>query len=190
MPDEQECDHNKDKHSSGLERQLMKNRSVMLSGEINKESARKLNAQLLVLHHTSNEPITMYLDTPGGDADAGYSIFDMVRYVKPQVKMIANGLVASAGVIVYLATPKKNRTSLPNARFMMHQPSSGMSGVASDIKIHAEEIVKLKVRINEMIAAETGKSLDEVAKDTDRDLWLSPEEAKAYGIVSKIITNS
>ena len=145
--------------------------------------------QLLVLDGDGDDPIKLFIDSPGGDADAGYAIFDMIRFVSAPVYTISNGLTASAGVIIALAAKKEHRFSLPNSRWLIHQPSSGMMGVASDIKIHAEEIIKLKRRINELISDETGQSIESVEKDTDRDRWLSPEDALEYGLVCKVVTN-
>ena len=123
---------------------LLKTRTIVLAGEINKKLGEKITVQLLILDGESHEPIRLFVDTPGGDADAGYAIFDMIRFVGSPVNTISNGLTASAGVIVTLAAPKERRFSLPSSRWLIHQPSSGMFGTASDIKIHAEEIVKLK----------------------------------------------
>ncbi len=174
-----------------LAAKLLKTRTVVLSGEINKKLAEKVCNRLLLLDTADpKKPIRLFIDSPGGDADAGYAVFDMIRFIRPPVYTIANGLAASAGVIVVLASPKKHRFSFPNSRWLIHQPSSGMMGVAADIKIHAEEIVKLRARINELIAEETGHPLVQVQKDTDRDRWLSAEEAREYGLVSKIVTKN
>lgn len=169
---------------------LLKARTIILSGEINKKLAEKITALLLVLDSQSQDPIKMFIDSPGGDADAGYAILDMIRYVKSPVYTISNGLTASAGVIIMLAAKKENRFSLPNSRVLIHQPSSGMFGPASDIKIHAEEILKLKKRVISLIADECGRDYDEVETDIRRDRWLSPEEAKEYGLIGKIVRSA
>ncbi len=174
----------------GLLSKLLETRTIVLAGEINKELGEKITVQLLILDGESHEPIRLFVDTPGGDADAGYAIFDMIRFVGSPVNTISNGLTASAGVIVTLAAPKERRFSLPSSRWLIHQPSSGMFGTASDIKIHAEEIVKLKHRINELIAKETGQEIDKVKHDTDRDRWLSAQEALEYGLISRILSNA
>jgi ATP-dependent Clp protease protease subunit len=191
--DEEEQDQEKDKDKAadgGMIQKLLKTRTIVLSGEINKKLAEKITIQLLVLDGENHDPIKIFIDSPGGDADAGYAIFDFIRFVSSPVFTIANGLTASAGVIIALAAKKENRFSLPNARWLIHQPSSGMMGSAADIKIHAEEIVKLKERINVLISDETGRSVEDVKKDTDRDRWLSPEEALEYGLISKIVTHA
>ena len=169
-----------------LSAKFLKTRQIILSGEINKELAEKIARQLLILDADSDEPIRLFIDSPGGDADAGYAIFDMIRFINAPVITIGMGLIASAASIVLLAAPKERRFGMPNSRYLIHQPMSGMQGVTTEIEIHAQELEKMRVKINEMIAAETGKSVDDVAKDTDRDYWLDAEEAKKYGLISKI----
>jgi ATP-dependent Clp protease protease subunit len=130
----------------------------------------------------------VFIDSPGGDADAGYAIFDMLRFVKPDVYTIGMGLVASAGAIILLAAPKERRIGLPNSHYLIHQPLSGIRGVATEIEIHARELEKLRVKINHLIAEETGQKLEKVEKDTDRDFWMSADEAKDYGLISSVIS--
>ena len=143
---------------------------------------------LLLLEAESHDPIKLMIDSPGGDADAGYAIFDMVRFIGAPVYTLGMGLVASAGALVLLAAPKERRLGLPNSHYLIHQPSSGMRGVATEIEIHAQEIEKLRVKINELIAAETGQKLKQVEKDTDRDFWMNGEEAVTYGLISRVVT--
>ena len=169
-----------------LSAKFLKTRQIILSGEINKELAEKIARQLLILEADSDEPIRLFIDSPGGDADAGYAIFDMIRFINAPVITIGMGLIASAASIVLLAAPKERRFCMPNSRYLIHQPMSGMQGVTTEIEIHAQELEKMRIKINEMIAAETGKSVEDVAKDTDRDYWLNAEEAKKYGLISKI----
>ena len=169
---------------------LRKTRCIMLTGEVNKKMTELVCKQLLYLNDQSTEePIKIYIDSPGGDADAGYAIFDMIRFVDAPVYTIGLGLVASAGALILIASPKERRLSLPNSHYMIHQPLSGIRGVASTIEIHAKETEKLRERINQHIAEATGKELELVAKDTDRDYWLGAEEALAYGLITKIIGN-
>jgi ATP-dependent Clp protease protease subunit len=130
----------------------------------------------------------MFIDSPGGDADAGYAIFDMIRFVKPQVITIGMGLVASAAAIILLASPKEQRIGLPNSHYLIHQPLSGIRGVATDIEIHARELDKLRGKINRLIADETGVAFEQAEKDTDRDYWMTGEEAVKYGLISRVIT--
>ena len=168
---------------------FLKTRTILLSGEIDKALAEKVIRQLLLLEADSESPIKIMIDSPGGDADAGYAIFDMIRFIKPPVFTIGMGLVASAGALVLLAAPKDRRLSLPNSHYLIHQPLSGIRGVATEIEIHAQEVEKLRVKINELIALETGQTLAQVEKDTDRDFWMNAEEAVKYGLISKVVVN-
>lgn len=171
-----------------IQEKLLKTRSILLSGEIDKESADTIIKQLLVLDGESSEPIKLFINSPGGDVDAGYAIYDMVRFIASPVTMIGMGLVASAAVLVLLAVPAERRIGLPNSTYLIHQPMSGMRGVATAIEIHAQHLEKLRSKLDLLISTETGKSLEEVTLDTERDHWLSAEEAQAYGLVSKIVS--
>ena len=182
----------KEKTSDSTNEQLMQKfldtRQIILSGEVNKELAEKVIRQLLILEADSaTKPIYVYIDSPGGDVDAGFAIFDMIRFIKPPVYTIGMGLVASAGALILLAASKNHRIGLPNSHYLIHQPLSGIKGVATDIEIHAKEIEKIRVKINALIAEETGKDVADVAKDTDRDYWLSAEEAASYGLILQVI---
>ena len=174
--------------SEVMNTQFLKTRQILLSGEVNKALAEKIVRQLLVMEADSDEPIRIYIDSPGGDVDAGYAIFDMIRFVKAPVYCIGMGLVASAGALILLAADKSRRIGLPNSHYLIHQPLSGIKGVATDIEIHAQELEKTKAKINDLIAQETGKPLEQVAKDTDRDYWLSATEAMEYGLISKVVS--
>jgi len=167
---------------------MLKTRTILISGEINKELAEKTIRQLLLLEDMSTDPIRIFIDSPGGDADAGYAIFDMIRFVKPQVWTIGMGLVASAAAIIQLASPKQQRLGLPNSHYLIHQPLSGIRGVATDIEIHAKELEKLRKKINILIAEETGNPAAQVEKDTDRDYWMTADEAVNYGLINRVIT--
>jgi len=168
---------------------MLKTRTILLSGEIRKGLAEKTIRQLLLMEATGDEPVRIFIDSPGGDADAGYAIFDMIRFIKPPVWTIGMGLVASAAAIIQLAAPKERRLGLPNSHYLIHQPLSGIRGVATDIEIHARELEKLRAKINRLIAEETGNPAEQVEKDTDRDYWMSAQEAVKYGLISKVITN-
>ena len=176
------------KKQQDISETMLKTRTILLSGEVNKKLAEKVITQLLLLEAENDDAIKIMIDSPGGDVDAGYAIFDMIRFVKPEVYIIGMGLVASAGALILLAAPKERRLALPNSHYLIHQPLSGIRGVATDIEIHAREIEKTRKKINKLIADETGKTMKQVEKDTDRDYWLNAEEAVEYGLVSKIIT--
>ena len=174
--------------SEVMNTKFLKTRQILLSGEVNKALAEKIVRQLLVMEADSDQPIHIFIDSPGGDVDAGYAIFDMIRFVKAPVYCIGMGLVASAGALILLAADKSRRVAMPNSRYLIHQPLSGIRGVATDIEIHAQELEKIKAKINQVISQETGKPLDQVAKDTDRDYWLSATEALDYGLVSTVVS--
>ncbi len=172
---------------SAVFQRMLKSRTVLVSGEINKQLAEKVIRQLILLEEESSDEIRVYIDSPGGDADAGFAIFDMMRFVKPPVRMIGMGLVASAAAIILLAAPRERRIGLPNSHYLIHQPMSGTRGVATEIEIHAKEIEKLRAKINRLIADETGQPLEKVGKDTDRDYWMNAEEAVAYGLLARTV---
>jgi ATP-dependent Clp protease protease subunit len=174
--------------SNLLMRHLLKARAVLLSEVVTDRLSRRIAAQLIALQGEDDKtPITVYINSPGGSVDSGFAIYDMLRFVKPPVRTVVTGLCASAAVLIYLAPPKERRLSLPNARYLLHQPSTTVMGDASDIAISAKEILNLRVRYNEIVARETGKTLDQVTKDADRDFWLSAEEAQKYGLVGRIV---
>jgi len=184
------CGKNEEKcaDKQDITEKMLKTRTVLISGEIDKKMAEKVINQLLILENENDTPIKVFIDSPGGDVDSAYAIFDMIRFVKPTVKVVAVGLAASAGALILLAGSRENRFGLPNSNYLIHQPLSGIRGVATDIEIHAKELEKTREKINAMIAEETGKSIKQVEKDTDRDHWLNAEEALEYGLISKIIS--
>jgi ATP-dependent Clp protease protease subunit len=189
--EDEEDDRDGDAAQAGpdpLVQKMLKTRTILLSGEIKKDLAERTIRQLLLLEDMGEDPIRVFIDSPGGDADAGYAIFDMIRFVKPPVWTIGMGLVASAAAIIQLASPRERRVGLPNSHYLIHQPLSGIRGVATDIEIHARELDKLREKINLLIAGETGNPLEQVEKDTDRDYWMNAEEAVTYGLVSRIVT--
>lgn len=170
-----------------FEAKLLETRTILIYGEINQRVAQEVTSKLLVLSHKSNDEIRIFINSQGGHVEAGDTIFDMIRFVKPKVKIIGTGWVASAGALIFSAPPKENRYSLPNTRFMLHQPSGGVGGQASDISIEAEEILKMRARLNQTFHEQTGQPLERIEKDTDRNFWMTATEAKAYGLVGAII---
>jgi len=187
-PDEEQNEKTEQSENpaDALTAKFLKTRQILLTGEVNKALAEKIIRQLLILEADSDEPIRVFIDSPGGDVDAGYAIFDMIRFINAPVFTIGIGLVASAGALILLASPKKRRIALPNSHYLIHQPLSGIKGVATDIEIHAAEIEKVRVKINKLIADETGTKLEQVEKDTDRDYWMNAEEAQKYGLIGKL----
>ncbi len=178
----------KDAPSSGfMDEKLFKSRAITIFGEINDRVARVVTERLLALASESEEPIHIYISSPGGHVESGDVVYDMIKFIKPEVKVIGTGWVASAATTIFLAADKQNRFALPNTRFLIHQPMGGSMGVASDIAIQAKEIIKMRARINKLIAEETGQPLERVEKDTDRDYWMSVDEAIEYGIVGKVV---
>lgn len=166
---------------------LFESRTVLIYGEITPRTAQLVVAQLLALSADGQDDITVFLHSEGGHVESGDAIHDMIRFIAPRVRMVGTGWVASAGTHIYLAAPKEDRFCLPNTRFMIHQPLGGVGGSASDIRIEAEEILKARERLNRSIAEATGQPLEKVAQDTDRNHWMTPEEARDYGIVGRIV---
>lgn len=173
-----------------IQQNLFKARTILLFGEINMKVAQQVAAQLLALAVESDDPIRVVINSPGGHVEAGDTIHDMMRFVKPQVKVLGTGWVASAGAHIFLSARRENRYCLPNTRFLIHQPLGGTGGKATDIAIEAKEIIKMRERLNQIIALETGQPLEKVEKDTDRNYWMSAEEARDYGLVTHIINRA
>jgi ATP-dependent Clp protease protease subunit len=178
-----------DKHDRIEGRLLFKSRYIMLFGEINHHSAKATCERLIALSEESDAPIHMLISSPGGHVESGDAIHDLIRFVRAPVTTIGTGWVASAGTHIFLAAPKERRVCLPNTRFMIHQPGGGAGGQASDIAIHAKEIIKTRERIAREVSTETGQPLDKVMQDMERDYWMSADEAIKYGIVSRVIQN-
>ena len=172
---------------SSVARTLYKHRQVSIFGEITQDVARETCQQLLAMSLTSEDPITIFLSSPGGHVESGDSIFDMIRFIKPRVRIIGTGWVGSIATHIYLAAEKEDRLALPNTRFLIHQPAGGAGGDASDIEIHARELLKTRERINRIMAERTGQPLARITEDTERDFWMSVEESIEYGIVGKVI---
>jgi len=171
-----------------LAERLLKSRIILLNEPITDRLAEQVVTRLLLLDEEDPKGrIDVFINSPGGSVDAGFAIFDMSRFIAAPVRCISTGLTASAAVVVLLAAPAKERLSLPNSRFLIHQPSSGVRGSAADIQIEANEILKIRNRINRLIAEETGQAFEKVEQDTRRNYWMGAEEALEYGLVSKIV---
>ena len=184
------CDSPEEKKESSTEQvqsSLLKQRIVTIFGEISQKAAREFTEKMLMLAGESDDPIKVFINSPGGHVESGDTIFDMIRFVKPRVLVLGTGWVASAGALIYSAPPKEDRFSLPNTRFMLHQPSGGVGGSASDAEIEAKEIIKMRQRLNQTFADQTGQSLERVTADSDRNFWMGPSEAVEYGLAGKVI---
>ena len=179
-----------DPQSSPVQNALFKSRTVLIFGEVDMKMAERVTAQLLAYAADGNGDIKVVVNSPGGHVESGDTIHDMIRYVGPRVKMIGTGWVASAGAHIFLGAKKENRFCLPFTRFLLHQPLGGVQGQASDISIEAEEILKMRERLNREIARETGQPYERIVQDTERNFWMGAEEAVAYGLVSKIVQSA
>jgi ATP-dependent Clp protease, protease subunit len=175
-----------------LEKRLLTERKVLIFGEVNDRLARDVTARLLSMVGESSKPIDVFVNSPGGHVESGDTIHDMIRFVDSvaPVRVIGTGWVASAGATIFLGGAKERRLCLPNTRFLLHQPLGGIRGRAGDIAIEAREIVKIRERINRLIARETGQPYEKVEKDTDSNYWMSAEEAVTYGMVAKIVSSA
>jgi len=168
---------------------LLKDRNIIIGTAIDDNVANVVIAQILYLEFEApDKDITIYINSPGGVATAGLAIYDTMQFVKPDISTICMGQAASAAAILLAAGTKGKRMSLPNARVLIHQPSGGMQGQVSDINIHAKEMLDLKEKVNRILAGHTGQSMKKIETDTDRDFFMSAEQAKQYGIIDEVIT--
>ncbi|MCB9539616.1 MAG: ATP-dependent Clp protease proteolytic subunit [Myxococcales bacterium] len=178
------------KEAVALASKMLDTRTLIVADEVSDQLYRRIATTMMLLERKDPKaPITVFVNSPGGSADSGFAIYDLFRFSPCPVITVANGVVASAAVLIFLGSPPGKRVSLPNARFLLHQPSTAARGQASDIDITAKEIVKLRRRYNEIVSEATGKDLDQVGKDSDRDFWLTAEESKDYGLVNRIVTS-
>ncbi len=167
---------------------LLRERVIFLVGPVNDQSANLVVAQLLFLESENpDKDISLYINSPGGSVSAGLSIFDTMNFIKPDVSTLCMGMAASMGSFLLMAGAKGKRNALPNSRIMMHQPSGGAQGQASDIEIQAREILKTREQLNRIYAERTGQPLERIAADMERDRWMSPSEALDYGLIDKVI---
>jgi ATP-dependent Clp protease, protease subunit len=169
--------------------QLFKSRTVLITGEINAAMAQRVIAQLHALSFSNDKPILVVISSPGGHVESGDLIHDTIKFIKPRVRVLGSGWVASAGALIYVSADKGDRYALPNTRFLLHEPRGGVEGKAADIMIQAREIEIMRKRLNKLFSEATGQPLEKIEKETERDFWLSAEEAKAYGLVDRIITS-
>lgn len=170
-----------------LEQALFKARTILLTGGIDDKVAQRVAERLLALSSESEAPILLVISSPGGHVESGDMIHDMIKFVSAPVKVLGSGWVASAGALIYSAARRENRYALPNTRFLLHEPRGGVGGQAADIEIQAREIIKMRERLNKIFSEATGQPLEKIKADTDRDFWMSAEEAVEYGLVGKIV---
>lgn len=179
---------NRGERSYDIYSRLLKDRIIFASGEVNDVMADLIVAQLLFLESEDpNKDIQLYINSPGGSVSAGFAIYDTMNYIKPDVSTICIGMAASMGAFLLASGAKGKRFALPNSDIMIHQPSGGAQGQASDIQINAEKILKIRKKLNEILAERTGQDFEKIERDTDRDYWLTSEEAKKYGLIDKVI---
>ena len=181
-----------DKPQSGgkAEQLFFKSRNVIITGEINHKLAERTVKQLLALAEDSEEPINLYISSPGGHVESGDMVHDMIKFITPTVRTIGSGWVASAGALIFVGAEKDNRFCLPNTRFLLHQPSGGIGGQVSDMQIQADQIEKMRERFHKLFADATGQTPAKIAKDTERDFWLDTKGAIEYGLLGKVITSA
>ena len=166
---------------------FFKSRTVIVAGEINHTLAEKTVKHLIALSEDSDDPINMFISSPGGHVESGDMVHDMIRFIRPKVRTIGSGWVASAGALIYVGAQKENRYCLPNTHFLLHQPSGRIGGQASDMEIQAEQIRQMRARFDHLFSEATGQSKAQIAQDTQRDFWLTTDAAIRYGLVHKVI---
>jgi len=173
--------------SLAVDKHLFEARNVLITGPVSMDMAREVCSRLFALAQVSDDPITVIVSSPGGHVESGDMIHDAIGFIKPKVNILGMGWVASAGALIYVSVPKERRFCTPNTRFLLHQPSGGAGGAATDIEIQAKEILKMRDRLNQIFADATGQSVERIEKDTDRDYWMGPKDAIEYGLVGKIV---
>lgn len=185
----EQTQHPADNTSLKIEDSLIASRKIFITGEINHMLAREVIRQLHALAYINNDPIVIFISSPGGHVESGDMIYDAIKFVKPKVITIGSGWVASAGALIFVAAEKENRYSLPNTRFLLHQPSGGFHGRAEDFDAYSKEINWMKERLNRIFSDATGQSIETIELNTERDFWLSAQESVEYGLVHKIVTS-
>ena len=190
MADENKKDDDEKSMGSKAEQLFFKSRNVIITGEINHKLAERTVKQLLALAQDGDDPINLYISSPGGHVESGDMVHDMIKFIRPTVRTIGSGWVASAGALIFVGAARKNRFCLPNTRFLLHQPSGGIGGSVSDMTIQAEQIEKMRQRFHKLFADATGQKRAKIAKDTERDFWLDTKEAIDYGLLGQVITSA
>jgi ATP-dependent Clp protease, protease subunit len=187
-PDPNAGDRNAAAMTDAVRDRLFAARTLIISGEINQKLVSHVMGQLLAMAAADDSrPITIFINSQGGHVESGDTIHDVIRFIKPRVRMVGTGWVASAGALIYVSVPREDRFALPNTRFLLHQPAGGASGMASDVEIEAREILRMRERINKIFARETGQPFERIETDTHRNFWLDARQAVDYGLVGKVI---
>lgn len=189
MADKDKDDDKKDVGGKAAEL-FFKSRNVIITGEINDKLAHRITTQLIALAEDSDDPINLFISSPGGHVESGDMVHDMIKFIKPTVRTIGSGWVASAGALIFVGAKKENRFCLPNTRFLLHEPRGGIGGTASDMWIQAEQIRIMRERFHRIFADATGQTAETIAKDTERDFWLNTQEAIEYGLLGKVIATA
>ncbi|MFK7876405.1 MAG: ATP-dependent Clp protease proteolytic subunit [Paracoccaceae bacterium] len=180
-------DKKDDAQDANIGKLFFKSRSVLITGGIDDESARKAVTHLMALAEDSDDPINVYISSPGGHVESGDMVHDVIKFIKPEVRCIGSGWVASAGALIFIGAKKENRFCLPNTRFLLHQPSGGIGGKVTDMMIQAEQLRVMMERFNKLFGEATGQTAEKIAEDTARDFWLTTDEALDYGLLGKVI---
>jgi ATP-dependent Clp protease, protease subunit len=170
-----------------IRERLFRSRTLIISGGIDQQLVSGVIGQLLAMSAESDEPINVFINSQGGHVESGDTIHDVIRFIKPRVRLIGTGWVASAGALIFVSVPREDRFCLPNTRFLLHQPAGGAGGTAADIAIEAHEIIRMRERINRIFARQTGQSLERIEQDTHRNFWLDATTAIQYGLVGRVI---
>lgn len=186
---EESGDKETPRQSGPIENLFFKSRNVIVTGEINDKLAQRTVTQLLALAEDSDKPINLFISSPGGHVESGDMVHDIIKFIRPTVRTIGSGWVASAGALIFVAAQRENRYCLPNTRFLLHEPSGGIRGSASDIEIQAEQLIRMRQRFAKLFALATGQTPEKIRQDTARDFWLTTEDALAYGLLGKVITS-
>ncbi len=191
MADDDKKDDDKKEAAGGKAGELFfKSRNVLITGEINDKLANRVTTQLIALAEDNDDPINVFISSPGGHVESGDMVHDMIKFIRPTVRCIGSGWVASAGALIFVGAKKENRLCLPNTRFLLHEPRGGVGGSVSDIQIQAEQIGIMRERFHRIFADATGQTEKKIAKDTERDFWLNTDEALEYGLLGKVIQSA
>jgi len=185
-------DDDKDKENGAgqIASLFFQSRNVIISGQIDDKLAQKTATHLLALAEDGDDPINLFISSPGGHVESGDMVHDMIRFIRPTVRAIGSGWVASAGALIFIGAERENRYCLPNTRFLLHQPSGGIGGTATDMQIQAEQLRLMRERFDRMFAEATGQTEERIAEDTQRDFWLNTSQALDYGLLGKVITSA